>query len=91
MRQILQIGAQNTAMNFEININIKTILKFLQYTEGQRPWTRLFLEVLEVAARIGTHRRCFLGDNPLGTISSPKALRKCLWWSHFLIKTQDQD
>ena len=33
----------------------------------------------------------FLGDNPLRIISSPKASRKCLWWSHFLIKTQDQD
>ena len=71
-------------MNFETNI-------FLQYPEGQRPWTSLLLDVLEVATRIGIHRRCFLGDNPLETISSPKAVRNCLWWCHFLIKTQDED
>ena len=52
----------------------------MQYPEGQRPWTSLLLEVLEVATRIRIHRRCFLGDNPLGTISSPKASRNCLWW-----------
>ena len=48
------------------------------------------LRSLEAATRIGIHRRCFLGDNLLGTISSPKASRKSLWWSHFLIKTQDR-
>ena len=54
------------------------------------PWTGLLLEVLEAATRIGILCRCFLGDNLLGTISSPKASRNYLWWSHFLIKTQDR-
>ena len=63
----------------------------MQYPEGKRPSRSLFLEVLEVATRIGIHRRCFLRDIPLGTISSPKALRNCLWWIHFLIKAKDQD
>ena len=54
------------------------------------PWTNLLLEVLEAATRIGTLCRCFPGDNLLGTISSPKASRNYLWWSHFLIKTQDR-
>ena len=30
----------------------------------------------------------FLGMIFWGTISSPKASRNCLWWSHFLTKTQ---
>ena len=64
--------------------------QFLQYREGQLPSTSLILEVLEAATRTGIHRRCFLGDYLLGTIPSPEASRNCLWWSHFLIKTQDQ-
>ena len=62
----------------------------MQYPEGQRPWTSLVLEVLEVAIRLRIHPICFLGDNPLGTISSPKGSRNCLGWSHFLTKTQEQ-
>ena len=46
-------------MNFEINI-------FWQYTEGQLPWTSLFLEVLEVATRPGIHRRYFIEESLLG-------------------------
>ena len=52
--------------------------QFLQYPEGQLPWTSLLLEVLEAATIIGIHCRCFLGDNLLETISSPKASRNCL-------------
>ena len=37
------------------------------------------------------HHRCFLGNNPLATISSPRSSRNYLCWSHFIIKTQDQD
>ena len=52
--------------------------QFLQYPDGQLPWTSLLLEVLEAATIIGIHCRCFLGDNLLKTISSPKASRNCL-------------
>ena len=44
----------------------------------------LFLEILQVATRIRIHRRLFVG-----MISSPNISRNFLWWSHFLIKTQD--
>ena len=54
------------------------------------PWTSLLLEVLEASTRIGIFSRCSLGNNLLGTISSPKASRNYLWWSHFLIKAQDR-
>ena len=47
----------------------------------------IIIEVLEAATRIGIHRRCFLRDNLLRKISSPKASRNCLWWGHFIIKT----
>ena len=49
--------------------------QFLQYSEGQLTRTSLLLEVLEASTRIGTHCRCFLGGNLLGTISSPKVSR----------------
>ena len=88
--QLLQIGAQKMSvvggsfslklktisMSFEIN-SFCNILK--DNVQGQ---VSLLLEVLEVA---------FLGDNALGTISSPKSSRNCLWWSDFLIKTQAPD
>ena len=47
----------------------------------------IIIEVLEAATRIGIHHRCFLRDNLLRKISSPKASRNCLWWGHFIIKT----
>ena len=43
-------------------------------------WTSLFLEILKFVARTRIHHKAFA--------SFPKISRNCLWWSHFLIKTQ---
>ena len=93
--QIIESGAQNVSievrsflltlktqtMNFEINI-FCNILK--DHVHGQ-VYSKKYQKL------IPGQDRCFLGDNPFGTSSSPKASRNCLWQSDFLIKTQDQD
>ena len=63
----------------------------MQYPEGQRPRTSLLLELLKFVTRTGINHRCFLKENVLGTTSSWKVSGNYLWWSHFLIKTQDRD
>ena len=54
------------------------------YIDKQRLWPSLFLEILQAATIIGIH--CWLFQ---GIMSYSKFWKNCLWWSHFLIKTQN--
>ena len=54
------------------------------YLGNQRLWANLFLEIFLVASKIEIHRMLFVSDNIMS-----KVLKNFLWWSHFLIKTQD--